>query len=126
MDFAQKLTTLLDAAPVSRTQIAREAGIGASDLSKMASGERRPYLDQAFSLARTLGFPLDFLADDSMFEPPPVPTIEDMELRRAVDRLGHDEAMRRLQGIVITYTPGSPSCGEQRAKSQAGAGADHA
>ena len=75
--FSEKLLKMRDGRGLSQAKLAARAGLARSAISDMEKDERRPYMDQALKLARALGIPLDFLADDSLDEPPPSEMTED-------------------------------------------------
>jgi transcriptional regulator with XRE-family HTH domain len=66
MDFADKLGLLIELRGTSQTQLAKDTGIKQSEISKMTSRRRRPYLDQAFILARHLGVTIEYLANEEI------------------------------------------------------------
>jgi transcriptional regulator with XRE-family HTH domain len=104
MKFSDKLTRLLDTSGKSQSQVARETGIHQTAISDMTKGKRRPYMDQALSLARSLGVSLDFLADDALDAPPalasPELNYDEKTVLLVVKALGLDleTAIRRLYG----------------------------
>lgn len=51
-----------DILPMSLTRIAKMTDIKKASLSKIMSGQQRPYLDQAVAIADTIGMPLEQLA----------------------------------------------------------------
>lgn len=101
MGFPEKLDAAIGKSGKSQSAIAREIGIAQSTISAMTRGERRPYLDQAFKLARALGVTVDYLIDDAQEEPAPAePSVSDDERYvvrtiRALN-LSFEEAVRRL------------------------------
>lgn len=98
MKFSEKLTRLIGQSGKSQSRLGRETGIAQTAISEMTLGKRRPYMDQAFLLARALGVPLDYLADESADEPPRSVTEEESYVLRAVRGLGlgYEEVIRRL------------------------------
>lgn len=85
MRFREKLRKLAR----NQSELARRTGLAPSAINEMAAGRRRPYLDQGFAIARALGVPLDYLADDSQ-DSPPVPelTAEQKEMLWMLERAG--------------------------------------
>lgn len=69
--FRKKLRLLIADSDLSQKEIAIRAHVDPSTISKWASGERRPYLNDAGKLARALGVSLDWLANDDLDWPPP-------------------------------------------------------
>lgn len=97
MKFAEKLARLV----ANQSELSRMTGVAQSSISAMSAGDRRPYMDQAFKIARALGVPLDYLADDTQDDPPapPVPMPEDEQTLLEVYRylgISLPEALRRL------------------------------
>lgn len=94
--FVDKLSRLM----TNQSEMSRRTGIAQSALSEASSGKRRLYVDQAFLIARVLGVPLDFLADDAQDEPPAELSADEwavLDLYRAIG-LNRQEALRRLSG----------------------------
>lgn len=111
--LAEKLTALIG----NQSELSRKTGIPQSAISQMASGRRRPYLDQAFALARAMGVPLEYLADDAMDTPPVVEISEDERFLVGLIRdMGIDRAtaVKRLTESP-TVTSSSPSYGDRKA-----------
>jgi transcriptional regulator with XRE-family HTH domain len=111
MEFSEKLEKMIAEKGITQTALARETGIDQSAISAMTLGKRRPYMDQALLLARALGVPLDYLADDSMDEPPPTTELGEvaiaiLDLVEALD-LDKREALRRLAQPQEDPTPRS-------------------
>lgn len=99
MRFPEKLILVIQDSGLSQARISRDAELHPSALSDMTAGKRRPYMDQALKLARALKVPLEYLADDSLDEPPePQLTDDDAFVIRAVRAMGisADEAVRRI------------------------------
>lgn len=102
MEFHAKLALLIERCPKTQAQIAKETGIDPSAISAMMRGGRRPYMDQAFRLAKSLGTSLDYLADESLDEPSAAVDHAPGEVspRQVLSRLGQlmtpDEAEAKL------------------------------
>jgi transcriptional regulator with XRE-family HTH domain len=108
--FAEKMVLLIGRTGLSQAQLAKASGVTQSAISDMTRGIRRPYLDQGLALARALGVPLDFLADDELAEPPPPPSEREeaiLGIVRARERvegkatLSIEEIAWRLSGPVV-------------------------
>lgn len=98
MEFHRKLERELARRDWSQAKLAAMIDVAPSAVSGMIAGTRRPYMDQALAIARALGVPLDYLADDSIAGPPPAP---DPELDRLIANAralygGFAEANRRI------------------------------
>jgi transcriptional regulator with XRE-family HTH domain len=75
MTLGMKLKRLAKARGMSREEILEAVAAQGVDLSKSALGNyfadiNKPQLDVALALARALGVPLDYLADEGQAEPP--------------------------------------------------------
>ena len=97
MEFPEKLEKTIARSGKSQSALARETGVAQSAISAMTRGERRPFMDQAFRIARALGVPLDYLADDTIDEPPIAELSgEERLLLRICRRIGIDEVIDYL------------------------------
>ncbi len=104
MRFAEKLEREIARRGSSQSKLSRETGIHQTAISAMTRNERRPYMDQALQLARALGVPLDYLADDAQDEPPPASGLGEDE--RAVLDLYHALGLGRLEALRRLATGG--------------------
>ena len=126
MTFAQKLELMIDVRRMSQTRLSRLTGIGQPAISAMTRGERRPYLDQAFRLARALDVSVDYLADDSLAQPEPVPTERERTVWEILRAIGYERALLRLvapgdDGLrLVEPTPATPPRLRQDGTGQAG------
>jgi transcriptional regulator with XRE-family HTH domain len=104
MRLVDKVLKLAKDKRITQAQLATMIGAHPSRLSEWKNDEGKPSIAQALRMARVLDVSLDYLADDSMDEPPvrqELPEDEKALLRlyRALKpALGEDEAMRRLAG----------------------------
>ena len=99
MRFAEKLDYLISLKETNQSRLSRQTGIAQSAISEMTKGKRRAYMDQALRLARALGVPLDYLADDGLDDVPGVPATEqERRVWEVVRAIGPEEAWRRLVG----------------------------
>jgi transcriptional regulator with XRE-family HTH domain len=103
MELRKKLQKLIP----NQSEFSRQTGIPQTTISEWRSGKREPTLKNASHLARALGVPLDYLADDGLDEPPPPPRPETSEEERVILRflratgLDTDEALRRLSAPSV-------------------------
>lgn len=97
MRFSEKLDKLIDLRHTNQSELSRKTGIAQSAISDMTRGERRPYMDQSLLLARALDVPLDYLADDSLDEPPPASISEwEKKVWEVVKEIGAELAWKKL------------------------------
>lgn len=70
MNFSEKLTCAIQLHRLTQEELAQATGLSQSTVSQLSNAKQRPYLDQAFKLARILGLSLEFLADDELDREP--------------------------------------------------------
>jgi transcriptional regulator with XRE-family HTH domain len=77
MELHKKLKRLCDAKGLNQTDVMRitnaSKGTASNWMKGKPNGGTAPDLESALKLARALGVPLDYLADDDMDEPPSPP-----------------------------------------------------
>jgi transcriptional regulator with XRE-family HTH domain len=93
MKFHEKLRTRVEALGLNKARAARDAGLPESTISSYLSKHKSlPRIDIAFKIAKAIGVPLEWLADDRADWPPPIPAagvvenIQDGFLMREVCR----------------------------------------
>jgi len=101
MKFSEKLESLRVQKRLSQEEIAAAVGVTQSSVSRWLGGGGGPTLPQGLRLARFLGVPLDFLADDEMQKPPAGRSPEEELLLTNARILGIDEAIRRVLGVEV-------------------------
>lgn len=115
MDYREKILQALDRKRMSKADLARDTKLGAPRFSKWFGGTGKPNLYQALKIARVLGVPLEFLADEEATEleepkESPYETEEYRLVRRMVETLGPERAYRRLMKAdddeVVAPKPG--------------------
>jgi transcriptional regulator with XRE-family HTH domain len=117
MDLAEKLRTLCAEHRLKPADLARAlGGVPKSTMSNWWNGVNKPDLETALKMARILNVPLDFLADDSLDDPPPPGLSEDeryllktvrslrIELEYAIQGL-HAAAMEQKGQVAKTSPP---------------------
>jgi transcriptional regulator with XRE-family HTH domain len=114
MRFHEKISRVAAAKRLNQSAIAVLTGIPQTSLSRWMSGKAVPKLGEAFALARALGVSLDYLADDSLDDPPPPAagpdlTPDEVWILETARALGPDKAKARLllriRGIDPTQAP---------------------
>jgi len=102
MDFWDKLAKIT-AETSTKSRAAKAAGLPASAISNYISKRQMPRADKAFSLARALGVPLEWLINDAQDWPPPKPK-EQPSLRDIADGdLLREIATRERRAILEFY-----------------------
>lgn len=101
MNFHDKLVMCCDAKGWNQASLFRAVGgVSRTTVSNWFNHESKPDMETALRIARALDVPLDYLADDTIDEPPAPAAQADwgrtvLELIRAL-RLDEAEAMRRI------------------------------
>lgn len=96
MDLPRKLQSLMEARHLKAADVARETGMSKTTLGRWIEGVHRPKVAQSLALARFFGVPLEYLVDDAMEAPPPLPTPQEIAVLEVVRRLGPAVALDRL------------------------------
>lgn len=102
MTFSQKLRILCKERDMKQAAVKRAVGDVSKDtVNRWFRGQATPDIREGVVIARLLGVPLDYLADDELDEPPRAETSEDeralIDLYHAL-KLTKFEALRRLAG----------------------------
>lgn len=98
MRFAEKLKSLMEVHRLAERDVAERANVSPATAHRWTKSTW-PRLDEALRLARSLGVSLEYLADDSLDEPPVSAFTDDERLvLRVVHALGlsADEVVRQL------------------------------
>jgi transcriptional regulator with XRE-family HTH domain len=106
MNLAEKLERLRRRAGLSQGELAASVGTYQSRISEWELAKGGPNLAQALRLARLLGVPLDYLADDAQDEPPPASALSEDEryVLRTLRALGLD-AESAIRGLHFAAMP---------------------
>jgi transcriptional regulator with XRE-family HTH domain len=105
MGYAEKLQRLCVQKGLDQSALAEAVGLSRSSISRILSGGQEPKLGVAWKLARRLGVPLDYLADEEDAGEPGgsgafVHVSEDeLTILKLVRRLGVEESMDRLLAV---------------------------
>jgi transcriptional regulator with XRE-family HTH domain len=106
MKLFEKLNRLADERGLSQRRIAAcfgEVGKWKDKINDWFNDKRKPSLVEGLALARCLGVPLEYLADDAMDDPPAPELTEDeravLDLYRALG-LSRAAALRALSGRI--------------------------
>lgn len=105
MGYAEKLQKLCVQKGLDQAVLAEAVGLSRSSISRILSGAQEPKLGVAWKLARLLGVPLDYLADEESDEEAErsgalVRVSEDEQtILKVVRRLGVEESMNRLLAV---------------------------
>ena len=75
MKLSDKLEILRERSGLSAREVARRLRTPTTTFGRWLSGETEPRLSESAAIADLFGVPLDFLADDALDEPPPVPEL---------------------------------------------------
>ena len=95
MKFHEKLKRRVQELGLNKAKAARDAGLPESTISSyLAKDDSLPRMDIALKIARAIGVPLEWLADDAQDWPPPVKT-------KTLASLFSDEEMMRE--VAIRY-----------------------
>jgi transcriptional regulator with XRE-family HTH domain len=120
MKYPEKLTKLIDLRETSQSRLARATGLSQTAISEMTRGERRPYADQAFAIAKALGVSCDYLIDDELDDPPPAElSREEYAVLVAFRGIGiaADVAVKRMLGEVeVRFVPPAEKAPEKPPK----------
>lgn len=96
-DFSEKVERRLLELGWNQATLAERIGRKSSTVANWFIRGSVPRLDVAWEVARAIGLPVDYLADDEQKEPPPIGTAEERRLLDLCLRLGPEEAFDRLQ-----------------------------
>lgn len=109
MGYAEKLQKLCVQKGLDQSTLAEAVGLSRSSISRILSGGQEPKLGVAWTLARLVGVPLDYLADEECDDEEPgrggayVYLSEDeLTILKLVRRLGVEASMDRLLAVKPT------------------------
>jgi DNA-binding phage protein len=123
MTFAEKFQKYLDAKGKRPADVARDAAVSPSQISKYRSGETKPSVQVVLRISRATGIPLEYWLDEDMTELPERDelTPDEARLLWAVKALGLDaeEVLRRIGGVQSEPSSRLPSPQEKPLVTQA-------
>lgn len=104
MGYGEKVQKLCVKKGLDQSALAEAVGLSRSSISRILSGGQEPKLAVAWKLARLLGVPLDYLADEESEEPGQGGAIlfvseDELTILKLVRRLGMEESMDRLLAV---------------------------
>jgi transcriptional regulator with XRE-family HTH domain len=105
MDAMAKIEKLLGAKRWKQNAFEKAAVLAENRISKWKDGQGEPTLRQAYRMARLLGVPLDYLADDALQEPSSSGLTDD---ERAILDLFRALGLDRAEGLRRLATPAAP------------------
>jgi transcriptional regulator with XRE-family HTH domain len=98
MVIVEKIRRLAKRKGWSQGEFAALAGMRSNRISKWANDEGEPTLKQGLAMARLLGVPLEYLADDEAPDPGTPEALRELEVWRIVKAIGPEAAWLRLVG----------------------------
>lgn len=106
MTLGEKLHKLCNEKGWTQSRLLKAVpGASKSSMSNWFSGKHRPDLESAMAIARILGVPLDYLADDDQDDPPApaLPKDEEdvLDFYRSLKRTGHIDKDTAITGLAI-------------------------
>lgn len=78
--FSEKVEFLCGERGWNRAELARRIRVSKTTAGYWFDGDRKPYDDKLVALARLFSVPVDYLADDSLDEPPAPPSEDEVKL----------------------------------------------
>jgi transcriptional regulator with XRE-family HTH domain len=103
MNLKDKLQMLMARQSLNGQKLARMSQVSDSEISRILQGKSRPGLDNAFRLARAVGVPLDYLADDAadteVVESGDSVTTEQRKILTLAQKIGGPEVVTLLEMI---------------------------
>ncbi len=105
----EKLRALIKASGFSQAEVSRRLEVATGTMSNWCKGATSPDLKNAHAIARFFGVSLEYLADDSLDEPPATGEAWESEIMNMVRDLGPALARRRLLGLPDDARPPSGS-----------------
>lgn len=112
--MVDKIVMLAEARGWDQGELESRAGLARGRISKWKADQGEPSAKQALRMARLLNVSMEYLADDDLDEPAPVPSIALAADERAIIDLYHDleldkrEAVKRLATPLTTPVPWLP------------------
>jgi transcriptional regulator with XRE-family HTH domain len=115
MDMLAKILKRASEKGMTQSDLARAAAVDPARITEWKKGEWQPNVGQFSRMGRTLGLSLDFLADDSLAEPPkePEPLSDDARVVLAIIdalKLKLPDVIRALNALSVRPSE-SPSGG---------------
>lgn len=103
--MVDKIVMLAEARGWDQGELESRAGLARGRISKWKADQGEPSAKQALRMARLLNVSMEFLADDDLDEPVPVPSIALADDERAIIDLYHDLELDKREAVKRLATP---------------------
>lgn len=108
MEWTAKLAALMEAAGLTKADVAKRIGVSQSSVGRWLGGEAHPFTPYLLPLAQLLGVPVEYLVDDALDAPPgPLLAPDEASLLEMARVVGIVEAKRRILLVGVQAPSGA-------------------